>query len=70
MAQTIEARWRCRMCHRRMADPAELTEWWRRGRAEAIRVCMLKQCRDAAEARGYSTERHGRRPRSVDPGSQ
>jgi hypothetical protein len=70
MAKSIEARGRCSVCHKQMPDPDDLTEMWYEraiggghivAKAEPISVCTAKECRAAAEARGYSTERHVRR---------
>lgn len=69
MAKSIKALGQCDVCHKQMPDPDDLTDmwWWRvhagggSARAEPLHVCMAKECRAAAEARGFSTERHPRR---------
>lgn len=71
MAMMSGWRERCRMCHKQIPDPDGLTDmwYWRAiaggrivAKAEPIRVCTAEECRAAAEARGYSTERYARRP--------
>jgi hypothetical protein len=78
MAKSIKGRGQCEVCHKQMPDPDDLKDmwWWRvrdghvSGRAEPLRVCMAKECRAAAEARGFSTERYPGRSAPPRPAGQ
>ena len=38
--------WRCDICHRPMTDPVDLTDMWKLGTPEPLRICMAKNSRE------------------------
>jgi hypothetical protein len=46
----------CEICQKVQNDIYVLTEMWKPGVIEPLRVCSAQVCRDAAAARGYRSK--------------